>query len=101
MSRTVRSVGPEGLLISTWRSVTCRNLRKTLILKLLQSLQTLCSPLTTPPAAPGNNGRMRFDGAVSVLAVSLLIAAAAVTASVHARQAEDAVAKAATILAET
>src|SRR5688572_31830916 len=44
---------------------------------------------------------MRFDGAVSVLAVSLLIVAAAVTASVHAGQAEDAVAKAASILAET
>jgi hypothetical protein len=42
---------------------------------------------------------MRFDGAVSVLAASVLIAAA-VTASVHAGQ-TDAVAKASTILAET
>src|SRR5215213_1024965 len=52
---TATSVGPEGHLIFTGRSVTCVNRRKTLIVKVLHSLQSLCSPLTTPFRAAGNN----------------------------------------------
>jgi hypothetical protein len=44
---------------------------------------------------------MRWDGAVSVRVLPVLILAGAVTVSVHAGQAQDAVAKATSILAET
>src|SRR5687768_16032102 len=54
---TATSAGPDGHLIFTSRSLTRTNRRKTLILKVLQSLQRLCFPLTTLSGPDRNNAR--------------------------------------------
>ena len=78
------------------RSVAPGNRRNTLILKLLHSLQTLCSALTTVALRP--TGIMSPCEFKRVGALSVVVAA--VAASVYAGQAQDPVAKANAILAE-
>src|SRR5688572_16344936 len=92
---TATSAGPEGHLIFTSRSLTCGNRCKTLILKVLHSLQRLCSPLTSYPVPTGIMLPMHSHRVVSVF-----LLAAVVAASVYAGQAQDAVAKGASILAD-